>query len=449
MSNGSNKGARQAAFRVLSRVIGGDAYADILLEKELIGLIEADRHLATELTYGVLRWQIKIDWIIDSFSSIKTKKLEHRVLNALRIGVYQLYFLTKVPPSAAINESVNLIKREGQKKAGFVNAVLRKAEREKETIAFPSPDKDPSAYVSVVWSHPEWLVKRWINRWGVEDTIELCVSNQKVPPKTLRTNTLLVSRDTLLKELAGEGLEVKKTICSPDGIEVMGAGGGGISPKDPRYYIQDEASQLVPYLLSPAPGEVVLDACSAPGGKTTHIAQLMKNSGKVFAFDKHRGRLKAVEETAQRLGVNIIETLEADSSVYSFNPPLPMEFDAILCDAPCSGLGVLRRVPDIKLKRTEGEIKVLAATQKRLLENLSGYLKKGGRIVYSTCTFEPEETDEVVDGFLKAHPDFIVESACGYVPEECRDLVDAPGFFRTYPHRHGMDGFFAARLKRL
>lgn len=447
MSNGSAIGARKAAFRVLSRVVGGDAYADILLDKELEGLKDDDRPLATEITYGVLRWVIKIDWIIDSFSSIRTKKLEHSVLNALRIGVYQLYFLTRVPVSAAINESVNLIKGEGARKAGFVNAVLRKAAKEPGSVVFPPPEKDPVKHISVVWSHPEWMVGRWIRRWGVAETAALCEAGQRIPEKTLRTNTLLISRDGLLEELGGEGRQIARTRCSPDGLVV--SGGTALDYKDPRYYIQDEASQLIPYLVSPKPGETVLDACSAPGGKTAHMAQLMKNSGRIYALDKYRGRLKSVEETAKRLKIDIIETLEADSSVYGFAPPFPTEFDAILCDAPCSGLGVLRRAPDIKLKRTEDEIKSLSGTQKKLLGNLSRYLKRGGGLVYSTCTFEPEETEEVVEWFLKGHPDFNVESACGYVPEECRDLVDGPGFLRTYPHRHGMDGFFAVRLKRL
>ncbi len=447
MAEGSATGARKAAFRVLSRVVGGQAYADILLDKELEGIAEEDRPLATELTYGVLRWAIRLDWIIDGFSSIKTKKLEHSVLNALRIGVYQIYFLTGVPARAAINESVNLIKGEGARKAGFVNAVLRSAAEKPASVVFPPVGKDPVKHISVVWSHPEWIVRRWVKRWGAEEAAALCEAGQLVPPRTLRTNTLLVSRDSLAEELEREGREIEMTRCSPDGIVIRK--GTGTNPVDPRYYIQDEASQLVSYLVSPKPGEVVLDACSAPGGKTTHMAQLMKNTGRIYALDRYAGRLKSVVETAKRLRIDIIETLEADASVYGRDTPAVPGFDAILCDAPCSGLGVLRRVPDIKLKRTEEEIRAISEAQKNMLGNLSRRLKPGGRLVYSTCTFEPEETEGVVEWFLEAHPGFAVESACGYVPEECRDLVDEPGFFRTYPHRHGMDGFFAVRLKRL
>ncbi|MBI5826303.1 MAG: 16S rRNA (cytosine(967)-C(5))-methyltransferase RsmB [Deltaproteobacteria bacterium] len=436
----STIGARQAAFRVLSRVIGGGAYADILLEKELEGLGEADRHLTTEITYGVLRWRIRLDWVIDLFSSIKSKKLEHSVLNALRIGAYQLLFLTRVPASAAVNGSVELAKRGGGKKAGFVNAVLKKIDAGRAGIAYPDINADPIKYASIVYSHPEWMVKRWAERFGAEQAISLCESNQSVPPKTLRVNTLAASRERLIDELAGTGFAVKKTIYSPDGIEV--SSGGRLDPKDPRYYIQDEASQLIPYLLSPKPGEAILDLCSAPGGKATHMAQLMGDSGLICAVDKRPRRLKNVAEAARRLKTGIIRTVAADALD---GIPFAMRFDAILLDAPCSGLGVLRRSPDIKYRRKEEDIRELAGVQRRLLEMASGYLKKGGRMVYSTCTFEPEETDGVIKGFLKDHNEFVLEDASGYMPEGCGGLVDASGFLRTYPLQ-GLDGFFGARL---
>ncbi|MBI1910697.1 MAG: 16S rRNA (cytosine(967)-C(5))-methyltransferase RsmB [Deltaproteobacteria bacterium] len=441
-----SKGARGAAFRVLNRVEAGDSYADILLEAELENLSEADSALAMEITNGVLRWRIRLDWAIDSFSSIKTKKLEHNVLNALRIGAYQILFLTRVPASAAINESVNLVKTGGNKKAGFVNAVLRKINSEKDNLKFPDFEKEPVKHISVVYSHPEWMVKRWVERFGLDEAMSLCEGNQIRPPKVLRVNTLKTTRGELFNELVEKGLDVKLTDYSPLGIQVFR---GRLNPKDDRYYIQDEASQLVPLLLAPKAGEAILDACSAPGGKTTLMAQLMNNSGIIIALDKYAGRLRTVEESAQRLGVKIIKTMEADAAGPLRLPAEIQEFDAILCDAPCSGLGVLRRSPDIKYRRKEEDIKELSALQKSILENISRYLKKGGRIVYSTCTFEPEETDGVVKWFLENHKDFVLEKAGGYVPEDCKTMVDEPGFLRTYPHRHGTDGFFAARLRKL
>lgn len=430
------------AFRVLNRVYGADSYADILMEGLVEGLKEEDKALATELAYGVLRWQLRLDWAIDLFSSIKAKKLETRVLNALRIGAYQLLFLTRVPASAAVNESVNLVKKDGQRKAGFVNAVLRKIESERERIAWPGPEKDYIKYASVRFSHPEWLVKRWVERLGKDEASALMEANQKVPPKVLRANTLLNSRDELLKALEEEGLEAKKTEYSPSGIEVLK---GKPRPDDKRYYIQDEGSQLISYLLSPSPGQTVLDACSAPGGKTTHLAEIMKDSGSIHALDKYAHRLESVDGAAKRLGISIIKTYVARSEE-PLDLPAPL-FDAILCDSPCSGLGVVRRSPDIKYRRTEQDIIELSALQKKLLSNLSRYLKKGGSLVYSTCTHEPEETAEVVRWFLNEHRGFVLEDPSEYLPQGCDGLIEER-FLRTYPHRHNMDGFFAARLRR-
>jgi len=432
---------RKAALSVLDRVDGG-AYADIVLDKELRGFSSSDAALATEIVYGVLRWRIRLDWTIDAFSTMKTGRLERSVLNALRIGVYQLLFLTRVPPSAAINESVNLVKPGGKRKAGFVNAVLRKVDSNRD---LKPVEADPALRLSIELSHPEWLVRRWIARFGAKEAEELCRANLASPPKTLRANMMLVTRDSLIRGLATEGVEAVRTAYSPAGVRVVN---GSVDGRDRRFYIQDEASQLVPLLLGLKPGETALDACSAPGGKATHMAALMKNTGRVCAIEKYPGRLKAVTEAAKRFDLSIIETFAADST-----EPLPLGpavlFDAILCDAPCSGLGVVGRSPDIKYRRTELDLLENAERQKRLLVNLAGYLKPGGRMVYSVCSFEPEETVNVVTDFLGQRADFVLESAGGYVPEECRTLVDEPGFFRTYPHRHGVDGFFAARLKKI
>lgn len=444
---GQKQGARDAAYEILNRVDAAGAYADILLEKGLEGLSDADKNLTTEIVYGVLRFRMRLDWIIDSFSSIKSKKLEHSVLNALRIGAYQLLFLTKIPASAAVNESVNLIKTGGRKKAGFVNAILRKIDAERDSIKYPDIKAEPERHISIVYSHPEWLVKRWVKRYGVDETVSLCEAGLKIPPRTIRVNTLVITRDELKKELTDAGFEVKDTLYSPDGLYVSG---GLLKPKDPRYYIQDEASQIIPYLLAPKPGELILDACSAPGGKTTHIAALMRNEGRIYALDKYSARLKSVEETAKRLHIGIIYAMEADSEKpLRFKPHLSEDFDAALSDVPCSGLGVLRRSPDIKYKRKEEDIAALSKTQKRILSNLKGHVKKGGRLVYSTCTFEPEETEDIIREFLADNKDFVLENASDLLPESCKELVNNDGFLRTFPHKHGMDGFFAARLKRI
>ncbi|MFQ5737110.1 MAG: 16S rRNA (cytosine(967)-C(5))-methyltransferase RsmB [Thermodesulfobacteriota bacterium] len=441
MMKAANDSPRRAALRALDRVDGG-AYADIVLDRELAGFNAVDAGLATEIVYGVLRWRIKIDRVIDSFSVIKTGKLERSVLNALRMGAYQLLFLTRVPPSAAINETVNLVKSGGRRKAGFVNAVLRKIDSQKGAQA--AAYDDPALRISIECSHPLWLVRRWMERFGEAEAEKICRANLEVPPRTLRANSLVVTRESLIRGLAPEGVDARKTHLSPDGVEVVR---GRVSPRDRRFYIQDEASQLIAHLVSPEPGQTVLDACSAPGGKATHMAELMKNKGRICALERYAGRLKSVENAARRLGITIIETMEADST--GPLPTGPLLFDAILCDAPCSGLGVIGRSPDIKYRRTHLDVIENGQMQRRLLANLAGYLKTGGCMVYSVCTFEPEETDSVIEDFLKSREDFVLEGAGGYVPEECGALVDEPGFFRTYPHRHRVDGFFAARLKKI
>lgn len=457
------KNAREAAFLILNRVDDAGAYADILLQETLEKLDPRERALATELVYGVLRYRLRLDWIIGRFSKIKTAKLETRVLNALRLGVYQLCFLDGIPPSAAVDESVKLVKEGGPKTAGFVNAVLRAVEAGKDNVSYPDAKKDAAQFISIFYSHPLWLVRRWIERWGVEGATELCKTNLTPPPRTLRANTLNISRDALFEELLKEGIEVKESRFSPDGLEISpsieAVRRAKFSSDDKRFYIQDEASQLIAYLAAPKPNEICLDACAAPGGKTTHMAAMMKNQGVIWALDRSSTRLKSIEQTAQRLGAAIIKTKQTDAA-----KPLEFEensFDAILCDSPCSGLGVLRRTPDIKWRIKEGDLTELAGRQKRLLDNLARYLKKGGRLVYSVCTLEPEETEEVIKGFFACNPGFVIENAANFLPTPCKGLVDSKGFLMTLPHRDGggyspvgvipppCGGFFAARLKKL
>jgi len=492
----SKKTARMVAYGILSRVEAGDAFADILLERELRALDARDSALATELVYGVLRWRIKIDWIIDYFSKIKVKKLEHSVLTAMRLGVYQLLFLTRIPSQAAIHESVELVKSgaggggQAVKKAGFVNAVLRSVDSARNAITFPHLKSQPVKYISVVFSHPEWLVARWTKRYGIKEAIEICQAGQCVPPATLRTNTLVQDRATLLRDLGREGIGAGPAQYSPVGIELDKGQRGAVDFTDKRFYIQDEASQMVVELLGPEPGDIVLDACAAPGGKTTYMAELMRNKGVIYGVDKNSSRLKLIEKLASRLGASIIKTIEADASTMALQPALaglpeglgeglPVTgFDKILVDAPCSGLGVLRRTPEIKYRRTLADLKRSSAKQRDILGNTSKFLKSDGVLVYSVCSFEPEETTDVVEGFLKANPEFTIDNDIALLPDSFKGFLEPSGYFRSYPHhrgrsqdrherlqdsregqqdsregqqdshRGGLDGFFAVRLKK-
>jgi 16S rRNA (cytosine967-C5)-methyltransferase len=440
------KGPVQAAFEVLRRVFGG-GYADILLDAALDRVATESRPLVTEMVYGVLRHHARIDLVIDSVSKIKTKKMETTVLLALRLGVYRLLFLSGVPAYAAIDESVKLIKEGGVKRTGFVNAILRRVDSTGDPLKVPDMEKEGSGgveYASLYYSHPEWLVRRWFSRYGPEGAVRLCRANLAVPPKTIRVNTLVITKEALIRELNGLGFTAVPTDYSPAALRVSGP--GRLPPGDPRYYIADEASQLVAYLLEPAPGMAVLDACAAPGGKSAQIAALMENSGALYAMDKSRGRGRVLARTLRVQRASRAFVIIADASA-----PLcfkALSFDAILVDAPCTGLGVLGRSPDIKLRREESDIAGIAELQSRLLDNLCGYLKKGGRMVYSVCSLEPEETVEVVEGFLRRHPEFALVNAKDVMPPGCAPLVDENGYLRTLPHLHGTDGFFAVRFVR-
>ncbi len=443
MVSGGPKGDVRAVFEVLGRVFGG-GYVDIILASALGNVGPGSRALVTETVYGVLRNNTRIDLIIDSVSKIKTKKMETSVLIALRIGVYRLLFLSGIPDYAAINESVELVKGVDKKRTGFVNAVLRRVGETGGELKLPDPEEQPVEYAWRYYSHPEWLVRRWALRYGASGALKLCRANLMVPPRTIRVNTLITTKEALAEVLLGLGFKAAATSYSPAALNVTGP--GPLPPSLPGYYIQDEASQLVAYLLGPGPGERVLDACAAPGGKSSHIAALMENSGVLYAIDRTPGRARVLAATLARQGVGCAGVIIADAA-----GPLCFEastFDAILVDAPCSGLGVLGRSPDIKLRRKERDLAERAKLQARLLDNLAGYLKVGGRMVYSVCSFEPEETVEVVEGFLKRHPKFAPVNAKDSLPSGCAPLVDENGFLLTLPHLYGIDGFFAVRLER-
>ncbi|KAF0121116.1 MAG: 16S rRNA (cytosine967-C5)-methyltransferase [bacterium] len=443
------KSARQIALEILEKVETQGAYADISLNTALRKsdfLTPLDRAFITELVYGSLRWRGRIDWVISRFSKITAKKLDPWILNIMRLGVYQLLFLTKVPPFAAVNESVKLAEIYGGKgKTGFVNANLRAVEREWDKVEYPDIERDPGFHISVVYSHPLWMVKRWLKYYGIEATINFCQSNNETPPVTIRTNTLKVSRQELFNSLKKDVNEISLTQCSPEGIQIRGASDITALPPFDRgwFQVQDEASQLMAHIIAPKPGERVLDACSAPGGKTAHIAQLMENGGEIFALDINSSRLTLIEENCKRLGITNVKVFNQDAS---FPLGFSGKFNRILVDAPCSGMGVLRRNPDSKWKRSEEGIVPLKRLQLSILNNLADYLKEDGVMVYSTCTVTPEENEEVIDDFLAGNPEFVLDSISDVLPAGCSSLVDNRGFFKSYPHLHNMDGFFAARL---
>ena len=409
-----------------------------------------DRAFLTELTYGVIRWRERLDWVIRLFSKISIEKIELETLNILRLGLYQILFLSRTPSSAAVNESVELAKRiRGKGGAGFVNAVLRSAIRQKDEIHYPDIHEDPILHLSVVQSHPLWLVQRWVRERGVEETLQICMFNNQISPLTLRTNTLKINRENLLEKLKEEELSPIPTVYSEEGIVLQHPPPTSELPflRKGLAIIQDEASQLVTSILDPKPGEQILDACAAPGGKTTHIAQRMENQGGIYALDLSNAKLDLIGGLCEKLGIRIIKTVKGDASKI-LPVPQGMKFDRILADVPCSGFGTLRRNPDLKWRRGEIDIQRMGELQFSILRNLSMYVEEGGLLIYSTCTVFREENEDVVEKFLEAHPEFQLDRMDNLLPEKSRPLIEG-SYFKTFPLKGEMDGFFAARLIKL
>jgi 16S rRNA (cytosine967-C5)-methyltransferase len=439
--------ARAVAARVLERVQADAAFADLTLDAELNRgtFPPRDSALATELVYGTLRWQRYLDWILAPHSRRRLEALDDRVLVVLRMTAYQLVFLERVPAFAAVDDAVTLARGRRPGAAEFTNAVLRSLARRGPREREPAPPRDPIEALATRWSFPTWLTARWVARWGDDEAVALMRALNERAPLTTRANTLRVTRDALAARLrAEEGLEPAPTVLAPEGLTVDrgGAPDRWQAFADGALVVQDEGSMLVARLLDPRPGETVADACAAPGTKTTHLAQLMENQGRVIAFDPHPARLARIGEAASRLGVSIVDP--RNGRAQDLAPGLAGVCDAVLVDAPCSNLGVLRRNPEVKWRRGPEDVRLAATQQEEILAAAAGMVRPGGRLVYATCSLEPEENEAVVTRFLDLWPEFRVDP-----PPAFPIAPDADGFVRCLPHRHGTDGFTAVRLARV
>jgi len=444
--------ARAAAARVLVRVQVDEAFADLALEAELARrpLSPRDAALATELVYGTLRWQRYLDWILAPHSRRSLDTLDPRPLVLLRMTAYQIALLERIPPFAAVNDAVAL-SRDGVGReravgvAQFVNAVLRSFARRGTAEREPRLPADPLEALATRCSFPTWLAARWVARYGVEEAGALMRALNERPPLTLRTNTLRLSREALAARLRDEDdVATRPTAHAPEGLVIVDPSGrpdAWRAFRDGAFAIQDEASMLVARLLEPEPGDTVADACAAPGTKTTHLAQLMDNRGRILAFDPQPARLALARDTAARLGVTIVETLEGPAETLA--PRFTGACGAVLVDAPCSNLGVLRRNPEVKWRRNAADVTGNAVRQRAILDASATMVRPGGRLVYATCSLEPEETDDVVREFLARHDEFVVDP-----PPAFPLALDTTGTLRCLPHRHGTDGFTAFRLRR-
>ncbi len=439
------RGPRGAAVKILNRVDRSDSYLERLVDAEMRSteMNELDKGLMVEIVTGVIRWRNKLDWILTGFFHGNFTKAETNVKNTLRVALYQILFLDRVPHSAAVNEAVEFIKRiRGQKVADLVNAVLRNIIRNIENLRYPDPKEDPIQYLAVVESHPYWLVKRWVERFGIDHARQLLSANNQRPDLSIRVNRLKMDFTYFLNILEQHNLQFSRSRYLDGFVRVKHM--TDISNSDlfqqGFFGVQDESAGLPVLLLDPRPGDRVLDLCAAPGGKTTFIGELMKNLGEIIAVDRYESRLNLVKQACQRHGIANAHFVVADAAALQMPPA-----DRVLVDAPCSGLGVLCKKPDAKWKREPSDIVNLVSVQRGILENAATLVKPGGVLVYSTCTTEPEENLGVVREFLARHPEFSVEPAQQFVHAE---LVHPDGYVETFPHKHGMDGSFAVRLRK-
>ncbi|QJA06288.1 16S rRNA (cytosine(967)-C(5))-methyltransferase RsmB [Thermosulfurimonas marina] len=444
---------RAMALKTLIRWEKGKPLLDEILSEVLVKSVlpdPRDRAFCGELVNGVVRHLYYLDYVLSRFSEEPLERMDPQVRNLLRLSAYQLLF-TRVPARAAVAEAVKLLKRgRGPWVVSFVNAVLRRIAEVRDNPPEPPREMNPVTYLSIRYSYPEWLVERWLSRFGEEETERLLAAGNEKPPLVVRTNTLRVTRQQLLAYLRSEIPEAEPCRYSPEGIILHGFRGPITALRAFRagwLQVQDEASQLVSYLVSPRPGERVLDACAGVGGKTTHLAQLMRNTGRIYACDLYPWRLERLQENARRLGITNVEVISGDvlESVKALGGNF---FDRVLVDAPCTGTGVIRRHPDIKWARKPEDLVTVPQKQLALLEGLAGVLKPGGVLVYATCSLEPEENEEVVARFRERHRGFEIEDPRKVLPEAAAELVDEQGFLHTYPHRHGLDGFFGVRLRK-
>jgi 16S rRNA (cytosine967-C5)-methyltransferase len=435
--------ARRAAFNILRRVEEESAYASVLLAADDEGMRAEDRALCYELVMGCLRWQLWLDSLIEHYAGRSAASLDAPVRRALRLGLYQLRFLTRIPASAVVNEAVNMAySARVRSAAGFINAVLRRAAREPDFDP-AALIEDPLARISVVTSHPVWLIERWAKAFGIDEAKAFAQANNEAPPVAFRLSGQTSGASETLEKLKSAGAILTPSRIAPDAWRIEGAGGTLRElARAGAVYIQDEASQLVAHVLDAKAGERVLDACAAPGSKTTHIAGRTRDLRLLVAGDLHFHRLQTVREACARLHVNHVSLVEYDATAAL--PFAGRVFERVLVDAPCTGTGTLRRNPEIRWRISNSDVTELAGRQQRILRSAAQTVASGGRLVYSTCSVEPEENESVVEAFLSENEEFRPLQLT--VAERLQNERGTTA--RTWPQRDGADGFFIAAFAR-
>ncbi|WP_084411447.1 16S rRNA (cytosine(967)-C(5))-methyltransferase RsmB [Paenibacillus glacialis] len=451
-SKGHKLTARELAMDVLTRVEQEGAYSNLQLNAGLqrASLIREDAALATELVYGTIARLNTLDYFLRRYVSKGMDKLQPWVRSLLRMSLYQLMYLDRIPPHAVVNEAVNIAKSRGhQGISGMVNGVLRSVLRGKDDLILPE-GLTPLERISLEQSHPRWLVKRWIKQYGEQTAEAICAANNEPPSISVRVNTTMITREKLIQDMLEQGMEVIPSPLTSEGILVKSGGNMALTDwyREGFLSVQDESSMLVGEAVGPKPGMKILDCCAAPGGKSVHMTELMKDDGVVVANDQYPHKEKLIRDQAERLGLTSIETTVGDA--LNLRDKYPDEsFDRILLDAPCSGLGVIRRKPDLKWTKTVEDIEEIASLQYELLEKISPLLRVGGILVYSTCTIEPQENEEMIRRFLDNHPEFghPVEETSTW--SELYRMTGSQGQgIQILPQHFRSDGFFIARMQR-
>ena len=438
--------AREISLRVLLDIEKGASYSNLALNSKLnnIELSDLDKAFVTKLVYGVITYKRTLDYIISKLSKVKIKKISEPILNILRTGLYQIYYLDKIPNSAVVNESVKLAKKYGhQASANFVNALLRNASnKEKEEYFFDI--KDEKDNLAIVYSYPDWIVNLYVNKYGVERTRDILKSNEEELVDCIRVNTLKISREELiymLNDFSVKPGRVKDILYTRDIKKLLASE----YFKNGLFTVQDESPSLVGHILNPQENEKILDMCAAPGGKTTHLAQLANDKATIIAFELHEHRCKLIKELCTRLGIKSVSIEKKDATI--FDESLCEKFDKIIADVPCSGLGVIRRKPDIKWNTTEEDICNLTEIQYKILLNAGRYLKKGGTLVYSTCTNNSQENECIVNRFLEDNKEFEL-AKIDNIPDEFAKYVYDEGMLELSPDRNNCDGFFICKIHK-
>jgi 16S rRNA (cytosine967-C5)-methyltransferase len=439
--------ARVAAYDVVLAVGAGRADLPSALAHARSKLPDdRDRALAGEIATGTLRWQAAFDHVIEAFSERPSARLDPEVLTILRIGMFQLLHLDRVPAAAVVDDAVELARKAGKRSAsGFVNALLRRVSRERKQL--PLPEQPPLDFLAITLSHPRWLAERWFARYGFDATVAWERFDNGPAALTLRANTLRTTRADLARELALVGVKTENARFAPDGL-IVTSGNPLLTPlaHSGLFFVQDEASQLVGEFAGARPGERILDACASPGGKTTQMAAAMEGRGTIVAADVRGRRLDLLSRTVAESGAARVHVVQADARA---QPPFREVFDAVLVDAPCSGLGTIRRDPDVRWRRAEADLAAMAGAQREMLAQLATVVRPGGRLIYSTCSSEPEENEAVVAAFLEAHPSFRRGTPATFSDRsDLAALLDADGALMTLPFRDGLEAFYAALLVR-